>query len=94
MSLCSNEVVRNTCNREEKVTGHRESTHEQTDVSAADHDGLAAVSSLRDPGALVLPRRPDPHHQDQHVEDNDGQQSVHMNGHLTLTYANHSDSFC
>lgn len=64
-----------------KGTCHGESTDEQPDVSPADHDGLAAVGSLRLPWVLVLPCRPNAHEQDEQVEDRDSHKSLDMDGH-------------
>lgn len=65
-----------------KLTGHRESSHEQSDVSSPDHDALTAVSSFPDAGVLVLPGGPDPHEQNEDVKENDGRETLGVDGHF------------
>lgn len=65
-------------------TGHCESTNEQPDVSPPDHDALAPVSAFANAGVLVLPCGPDPHEQNQEVEDHDSHETLGVDGHLPL----------
>lgn len=62
------------------LTGHCESTNEQPDVPSPDHDVLAPVHA--NAGVLVLPRGPDPHKQNQEVEDHDSHETLGVDGHL------------
>lgn len=70
-----------SCEKKRQLTCHRESTDKQSDVSPADHNGLAAVGAFRLPGVLVLPCRPDAHEQDEQIEDCDSHEPFDMDGH-------------
>lgn len=63
-----------------KLTGHCESTNKQSDVPSPDHDAFASVSA--NTGVLVLPRGPDPHKQNQDVEDHNSHETLGVDGHL------------
>ncbi len=63
-----------------QLTSHCESTNEQSDVPSPDHDALAPVHA--NTGVLVLPRGPDPHKQNQDVEDHDSHETLGVDGHL------------
>lgn len=80
-SKCDRVRTQATNKQNQQPTGHCESTHEQSDVPSPDHDTLAPLPALADPGALVLPRGPDPHEQDQDVEDHDGHETLGVDGH-------------
>lgn len=68
--------------RVSQLTGHCKSTNEQSDVPSPDHDALAPLSAIANTGVLVLPSGPDPHEQNQDVEDHDSHETLGVDGHL------------
>lgn len=66
------------------LTCHGEPPNEQADVPAPDHDTLAPLPTITDPGVLVLPRRPDPDKQNQEIKEHDGHQTLNVDRHPAL----------
>lgn len=72
----------NSIPAERKLTGHGECSNKQSNVPSTNHDGLTLIYTTFHPRVFVFPSSPYPNEQDEHVKDDNSQQSFQVNGHL------------
>lgn len=65
-----------------KLTSHCESTYKQPNVPPPNHDAFTSFSTVANARVLVLPGSPDPHKEDQGVEDDNGHEALDVDGHV------------